>query len=593
MKKRHAVLRWSWVCWVGLVSGGGVEGAPITLVDAGHSPYRLVVSADAIPAERQAAEEFQRYIEQITGVRIAVVTDLAKPQPRDVLLGFNRHASLLGGLGGAEELGTDGFVWRTVGRRLVIAGGRPRGTLNGVYTFLEEELGVRWFAPDAEHVPRRTRVQVRALDRRVVPVFEYREVFWTEMMRDGDFAARHRLNGPHHRLMDRHGGPAVIYQPFVHSFDALIPPALYASHPEYFPLIDGQRKDGYVQRCLTHPEVLRLSIERVRQWIREHPEANIISVSQNDTFNYCQCDGCRAVDEAEGGPSGSLVRFVNAIAEAIETDHPRVRIDTLAYQYTRRPPLQLRPRPNVIVRLCSIECCFAHPLASCPSKVNTRFREDVEAWQPVAPRLYVWDYTPNFAHYLQIFPNFDVLQENVQFFARHGVRGLFEQGNYSPGGGGEMAPLRAYLLAKLLWDPETDMRRHLVEFTDAYYGAAAERIRDYLELTHGPVRHNDCHAYIFDNPKACYLTPEVLREGERLLDEAERLAPTDRIRLRVQVARLPVWYGMLSQRHWEGELRTQRLAEFLEIARHAGRTHISESKTLDIWAREMGAPRNP
>src|SRR5204862_1361397 len=216
----------------------------------------------------------------------------------------------------------------------------------------------------------------------------------------------------HYGLTEKHGGAYTVYFPFVHSFDALVPRELYAGHPEYFPLINGTRATGYVQRCLSNPDVLRISIERVRQWIKEHPEATIISVSQNDTINNCQCEQCKAVDDAEGSPAGSLLKFVNAVAEAIEKDHPNVRIDTLAYQYTRKPPKTIRPRPNVIVRLCSIECCFAHPLESCPSSENHRFRDDIIAWQPVAPLLYVWDYTPNFGHYQQPFPNWDALQPN-------------------------------------------------------------------------------------------------------------------------------------------------------------------------------------
>ena len=100
------------------------------------------------------------------------------------------------------------------------------------------------------------------------------------------------------------------------------------------------------------------------------------------------------------------------------------------------------------MRLCSIECCFAHPLATCASEENRRFRDDIIAWQPVAPLLYIWDYTPNFAHYQQPFPNFDALQPNVRFFVQHDVKGLFEQGNYSGGGYGEMGPLRAYVLGQ-------------------------------------------------------------------------------------------------------------------------------------------------
>lgn len=565
------------------------QSADLKLASGGKSAYRIIVALDAPPADRYAAEELQQYLEKMTGARLPIVLDLEPAVAREILVGDNRHVRNLDIEPDLEGLGGDGFFLRTVGRRLLIVGGRPRGTLNGVYTFLEENLGVRWFTPELEQVPKVDGLRVPALREWQVPALEYREVFWREMMRDADFAARHRLNGDHSRLAAKHGGPAVVYYPFVHSFDALIPQELYAQHPEYFPLIEGKRKGGYVQRCLTNPDVLRLSIERVRQWIREHPEATIISVSQNDTFNYCQCDRCKALDDAEGTPCASLLQFVNAIAAAIEKDHPNIRIDTLAYQYTRKPPKTIRPRPNVIIRLCSIECCFAHPLDTCPAQANRRFRDDILAWQPVAPLLYIWDYTPNFAHYQQIFPNFDVLQPNVQFFVEHNVRGLFEQGNYSSGGMGEMGPLRSYLLAKLLWNPNTDLRRHLNEFTDAYYGKAAEKIRAYLEVTHEPVRGKDVHAHIFDSPKARYLAPEVIAAGERLLDEAEVLADDEAVRFRVQVAKLPVWYARLSTKQVEGDARKELLKRFLEVARKAGISNISESKALDVWAKEMGA----
>lgn len=562
--------------------------ADLVLAQRGKSRFHIVVAKDAVPSERYAAEELQRYLEKISGVKLPIVDDTAPAESREILLGDNTHLRKLRPKIDFTKLGSDGFVLRTQGNRLIIAGGKPRGTLNGVYTLLEEKLGVRWFTPDLEVVPKSDRVRVKTLNETKVPALEYREVFWTEMFRNADFAARHRLNGDHAHLTEKHGGPAVVYFPFVHSFDALIPRDLYKEHPEYFPLIDGKRVDGYVQRCLANPDVLKMATDRVREWIRDHPKATIISVSQNDTFKQCQCDQCKTLDDAEGSPAASLIRFVNAIGEAIERDHPNIRIDTLAYQYSRKPPKTLRPRRNVIVRLCSIECCFAHPLESCPSKENQRFRDDIITWQPVAPLLYVWDYTPNFSHYLQPFPNFDALQANVQFFVKHGVKGLFEQGNYSGGGNGEMGPLRAYLLAKLLWNPNTDIRKHRDEFLNAYFGKAAGQIRAYLDVIHRPVREQSYHAHIFDPPKAPYLNAEVLDAGERLLDEAERLADDDAVRLRVQVARLPVWYVKIAMNRVTGDVRTDLLKRFLEIARKAGISNISESTALNAWAKKMG-----
>ena len=584
---------WHWKRWGLATALACVVSAPAsgatTIAEKAGSRYRIIVAADAIPSERYAAEELQRYLERMSSARLPIVTDTEAMESREVLLGDNAHLRKLKLNIDFRRLGTDGFALRTDGKRLIIAGGRPRGTLYGVYTLLEEKLGVRWFTPEFEVVPKRSRVRLPKLDETQIPALEYREVYWTEMMRDADFAARHRLNGNHYRLAEKHGGRAAVYYPFVHSFDMLVPRELYQEHPEYFPLIDGQRKDGYVQRCLSNPDVLKIAIDRVRQWLKEHPEATIISVSQNDTFNYCQCEKCQALDDAEGSPAASLIRFVNAIAEDVERDHPNVRIDTLAYQYSRKPPRTLRPRHNVIVRLCSIECCFAHPLETCSAPENQRFRDDIIAWQPVAPLLYVWDYTPNFSHYQQPFPNFDALQPNVQFFVKHGVKGLFEEGNYSGGGNGEMGPLRAYVLAKLLWNPYTDVQRHIIEFLNAYYGKAANNIRAYLELLHRQVREKGYHAHIYDPPAAPYLNDEAINGAEELLDEAERLAGDDTIRFRVEVARLPIWYVELATNRVTGDAKAELLRHFLAVARQAGISNISEGRSLDDWAKQMGA----
>ncbi len=579
---------WLGGCLLGLVMAATTAAADVTIADNGKSKYRIVLPADAIPAERYAAEELQHYLATMSGAKLSIVSDAERPASREILLGNNAHLAKLRPSVDFAALGTDGFVLRVEGDRLIIAGGRPRGTLNGVYALLEEKLGVRWFTPEAESVPKLKRVRLPKGMETQVPALQNRDVFWREMMRSADFAARHRVNGQHYGLTAKYGGPYTICYPFVHTFDALVPPDLYQQHPEYFPLIDGKRKSGYVQRCLSNPDVLKLSLARVRQWIKEHPEATIISVSQNDTINNCQCEQCQALDEAEGTPAASLLKFVNAVAEAIEKDHPSVLIDTLAYQYTRKPPKTIRPRHNVIVRLCSIECCFSHPLETCPAGENRRFRDDIIAWGPVAPLIYVWDYTTDFGNYQQPFPNFDSLQSNVRFFVKHGVKSLFEQGNYSGGGRGEMEPLRAYILAKLLWNPEADVRKHTQEFVNGYYGQAAPKILAYLETTHRPAREQGLHSHIFDPPTAPYLSEDVMQAAEKNLDEAEQWAENDEVRFRVQVARLPVWYVKIATSRVTGDVCADLVKRFLVIARKAGISNISEGTALNDWARKQG-----
>ena len=196
-----------------------------------------------------------------------------------------------------------------------------------------------------------------------------------------------------------------------------------------------------MQYCLTNPELLAFCIQRVKEYLRHAPPDSIVSVSQNDGGDEgrCQCAKCLAIEKEEGGPSGPMLRFVNAVADAIKGEHPRAAIDTLAYQYTRKPPRLTKPRPNVIIRLCSIECSFAHPL---DHQQNQAFAEDLRGWGAIGQRIYIWDYIINFDHFLAPYPNLRVLGPNVRFLARSGVKGVFEEGN-DASAGGEFAGLRA------------------------------------------------------------------------------------------------------------------------------------------------------
>ena len=314
-------------------------------------------------------------------------------------------------------------------------------------------------------MPRRPSLSVGSLAIRFKPPFEYREPYWYVAF-DDVWAARNKANGT------RAGGDALrggrqVYEGFVHTFYTLIPPGKYFdAHPDWFSEIDGRRTTTNAQLCLTNEDMRRELVKNLGERLRANPEATIASVSQNDCFGNCTCPNCRAVDEEEGGPAGSLLRFVNAVAADLEAEFPQVAFDTLAYQYTRKPPRLVRPRPSVIVRLCSIECSFARPL---DDPKNKAFFDDLDGWSKIANRLYIWDYTTDFSHYVQPHPNYGVLASNIRLFADRNVRGVFEQGAYQSWGS-EMAELRAWVLAKLLWDPRLDGDALREEFLEGYYG---------------------------------------------------------------------------------------------------------------------------
>ncbi len=566
----------------------------VMLAKAGKTDYTIVISLEASPSEKHGAEELQAFLKEITGAEFPVRTEAASGPM--ILVGDSPALASLKLDIPWQKLGQEGFVIKTVDPHLVLAGGRLRGSMYAVYTFLEDCLGCRWFSSKVSHIPYRRRLAVPNIDVQQVPRFEYREDFYTGAF-DADFAARNRMNGCHSHLDEARGGK-VGYCPFVHSFYTLLPPEQYfAEHPEYYSMIDGKRPADHTQLCLTNPEVVRLVTEKIKEMIRQHPGATIHSVAQNDWGGWCECPNCKALDEREGTHAATVIDFVNQIAEGIEKEFPGHAIDTLAYQYTRKPPKTIKPRENVIVRLCSIECCFAHPLDSCP--VNASFRDDIVGWSKLTDRLYIWDYVTDFAHYIMPFPNLRALKPNIEFFADHGVAGIFEEGNYAPGGGGEMAELRAYLLAKLLWNPDYDQEKAIHEFLQYYYGPAAEPIHKYLRAMHDKVEKDNIHVVIWTGPDAPYLSDDMLKMANELFDEAERACAGRRQFLeRVQVVRLPLQYVALRRGprlRFDGEALNAAgregylnlLDEFMRVARQAGITQIREGADISGFEAEM------
>ena len=135
------------------------------------------------------------------------------------------------------------------------------------------------------------------------------------------------------------------------------------------------------------------------------PGYRIFSLSQNDNQAFCECPNCKAIEERYGGHSGLIIWFVNQVADEAQLLFPQKYIGTFAYQYTRKPPVGICPKDNVVVRLCSIECCFAHPItAECPQ--NKAFVDDMKAWSKIAPHLFIWDYIVDYAQYMAPWPNF-------------------------------------------------------------------------------------------------------------------------------------------------------------------------------------------
>lgn len=567
----------------------------ITLAENGASGYVIVRGADASPSEVTAADTLQDYFARMTGITLPVVTDAEAPQEKEILVGKTNREGPDSFTIDRKKLGDDGLNVLVYGEKLVIAGGELRGTLYGVYTFLEEVLGCRWFTIELTVVPEYDFISVRRdLSMEQIPLFDNRDVYWRSTF-DAEFSVAQKLNSginSGRNLTESLGGSVQYAGQFVHTFNALVPPAQYFSeHPEYYAYTENGKRETS-QLCLTNPSVLQIVIANAKQWLRDNPQAKIISISQNDGEGYCTCENCKAIDAEEGSPAGSLLRFVNAAAIEIAKEFPDVWVDTLAYDYTRQAPSITVPEPNVVIRLCTIECCFSHPITECPvaDKSGRKFSEDLKAWQAICDKIQIWDYTTNYSHYLTPYPNFGVLQANVQFFAENNVKSIFEQGNNMIVNNGEFAHLKAYLLSKLLWNPYTDLEKHMNEFMLAFYGEGYQSIMKYIDFT--VERTQMKHIEYNSKPgEVLYLSSADLKHCEGWWDEAEAAAQTEFQKDNIRCSRLQLTYyknftrkgefSLLKNKAETGEAFYDELVRF-GITRLKERYPLNEKDQIDF-----------
>ncbi|MBR6786534.1 MAG: DUF4838 domain-containing protein [Clostridia bacterium] len=568
------------------------------LAKNGSSQWRIIMPHPTHETVKLAAHELHHFLMEVCGASLPTQTDMQPYAEMELLVGRSTRLEHYGIEVDWESLGEEEYVFKTGEHYILLAGATPRATLYAVYAFLEEVIGIRWFASDCTSIPKTACLEIEVSDRQEGPAFESREAYWSDAF-DGKYAVRNRMNSNKADISIRQGGRMKFHM-FHHSFDELLPAKEYfAEHPEYYALVDGKRLGTKTQLCLTNPDVVRLSIQKVKQWIRENPDCRVFSVAQNDRRNFCTCPACAALDEREESHAGTMIAFVNQIAEAIEGEHPDVLIHTFAYQYTRKAPKTIKPRKNVIVRLCSIECCFSHPLdgglleplhqdsnieigraKQCAARKETAFLEDLKDWSKICQHLYVWDYVTMFSEYLMPFPNFDVLAKNLQLFKKIGVAGVLEQGNFSQGGGGHLAELQAYLQAKLMWNPDCDMERHMNEFLHGYYGAdAAPHIREYIELWQRAAR--PWHVGIFERPNAKWVTDETIEKAMEILGTASWLTKNPEQKARIEKLILGMDYLIIARMPVNTPGRNALIARFGWKQRMLGITEIHERWPLE------------
>ena len=451
-----------------LISTHAVAG--LWLFKDRKSDYVIVLPEDASVSERIAANELSDMLTRISGATLKVTQT---PASKNIFVGWTAATGVI-----RPQAEDESYTYKTIGSNLHIYGGSNRGTMYGVYAFLERELGVRWLTSEVTHMPKVRQYELPQLNHSEHPAIRQRLDFCYDALKHDEWVVHNLLNAqyPHSKTlygnMDTYWG--------IHTFKVLIPPEKYfKSHPEYFSLYKGARSDK-AQLCLSNAEMRRELIKNLKEIISTRPGYWCYDVSQNDNSFPCECRSCKQLVKKYGGESGAIIWFVNQVAGEIKQDYPDKLIGTFAYRYTRHAPQsRIKPADNVVIRLCDIECCMAHGLEQCEQ--NQSFLDDLKDWQKKTRNIYIWDYTTGFLNYLLPFPNFDVLAENFRLFSRSNVIGVMEEGAHNAPWA-EFSELKQWLIANLLWNPYQNVDSLASIFINDYYGAAAPHVRRYYNL---------------------------------------------------------------------------------------------------------------
>lgn len=515
--------------------------ANLILAKNGKTDYVLVIGDNGSSAERNAARQLQHYLQKISGTSFELVAETALAQrSRQHKIYVGRSKALLNSVNAGElkKLGGEGILIKTIGNDLFLVGGGSRGTLYAVFDFLEFNVGCKWLTAEAEIIPFKATLALKPVNRVFVPSFGYRSHYVPGAGKDAKFATILRYNGDKHPLTAEWGGKTSILG-FAHTFGGIMPPIKYfKKYPEWY----SDPKNGNLpakassnipgaqsnQLCLTNKAMQLEFLKNTLNWISNHPDVDIISISQNDNKNYCRCSACMEVIEAEGSAAGPLLRFVNRIAEGVSENYPGKRILTLAYWYSITPPKLTKPRPNVMIWFAPIEADFGHALETAYNKkTNTQLLN----WTAISSKNFYWGYNANFSNYLLPYPSLHHLKQDLLYLKKNKFQGVFIEDGALKSGIGYFKDMQTYVAGHLLWDPEADYNQLVRTFMLGYYGSAGDELLAYYMLLEEAflAKKTKLTAY---NPDYRFITPEVMKKADVLFNKALAAVKHDKILLK-------------------------------------------------------------
>jgi hypothetical protein len=455
-----------------------VDGQALSIVSNGESRFTIYHAPDAVASVKLAAEELQEYITKSTGVELPIVADEEVPSGSVISLGVNAASNEAGV--DMDQVPVEGFRIATSGDDLYILGpdtaegeqtlngGVSTGTLNGVYVFLEDELGIRWVLPGemGESVPQHDNLIIEAMDRIEGPRFAGRRMptIQTGHPLVAEWMRRNRV------------GSSLLLAHY-HNWRATVPPRLFDEHPEWFAMHKGKRvpPGGEYMLETTNPELVRYFADRAIEELKNNPDQHCFSLSPSDSTRWSDSPESNALMEKDpyGKQSSTpmILKFYNDVAKLIYEAMPERIVAGYIYADYLFPPQKGIPElaPNLYLVVAPISQSYGY-----------RLYQDwaVDQWINIVP---VWGKGVEHLGYYDLpnkliqnigginDPALDILDMMFPLLDEGGYQYLYIYGITSWSHGG----LTNYLLAKLMWDPKADVRQLAAEFYQHAYGPEA------------------------------------------------------------------------------------------------------------------------
>lgn len=478
----------------------------------------IVISPEAPDSVRLAATELQTSLKTV-GLGELPIREQADPG--------KEPAIYLGNTALARRLDLklekpDAFAIRTDGGSLVIAGkdyaGGPMtsflnpfrlhesynsklkvgafgdaGTLFGVYHFLEKFVGIRWYMPGPLGTvwpERLSRLELPEITIQKSPQFEHRHAYYGFFDRSEEDSLWYRRAG--------YGSPfpVVVSHSFAYFFMKY-----KETHPEYFALINGERDFAALSTVgpgnfdLSNEDFIQQVIKDANQFFKDNPEQKIFPLCPNDGMKKVSEDlvSQALVDpsrEKEGGKFSNYVwGFINKVAAGVAKEHPDRFVGCIAYEQYCVPPNNIEKlHPNVVVVVCKLR------RGHFDAEALDQTRKRVADWKAKVDRIYCWEYycdillNGGWKGYPVFFP--DLVQQDLKELTNVSKGEFIEAESWMPGQystdpqsikinyPGLQHPL-LYVTARLLWEPDLDLKALLDEYYRLFYGPAENEMREF------------------------------------------------------------------------------------------------------------------